>query len=137
MSIEANKNTATQFFTRFNSNDMAGALDLMSDDVSYWVAGDPERLAAAGTHNKESIAQVFLRMGKALKDGLRMTIKSVIAEGDIVACEVESYGELKNGRIYNNQYYFQLSIRDGKISSVREYMDTHHVFVTWYQDSDE
>ena len=37
-------------------------------------------------------------------------------------------GELRNGRIYNQEYHFSMTIRDGKISGVREYLDTQHVF---------
>jgi len=72
-------------------------------------------------------------MASQLKDGLKMTVKGLIAEGDKVAVEVESYGELQNGRVYNNEYHFSITIRDGKISEVREYLDTQHVFATWFQ----
>jgi uncharacterized protein len=50
-----------------------------------------------------------------------------------VALEVESDGELLNGRRYNQQYHFLLTVREGKISAVREYLDTQHVFATWFQ----
>jgi hypothetical protein len=50
-----------------------------------------------------------------------------------VALEVESYGKLKNGRIYNQQYHTLMVIRDGKISAVREYLDTQHVFEVWFK----
>lgn len=70
---------------------------------------------------------------RAARHGLRMTVKSLMAEGDKVALEVESYGELRNGRIYNQEYHFSITIRDGKISAVREYLDTQHVFTTWFQ----
>jgi ketosteroid isomerase-like protein len=34
--------------------------------------------------------------------------------------------------VYNNLYHLRLTIRDGKIAAVREYLDTQHVFETWY-----
>jgi ketosteroid isomerase-like protein len=52
--------------------------------------------------------------------------------GDKVAVEVESYGELKNGRVYKQEYHPLITIRDGRISAVREYLDTQHVFATWF-----
>jgi ketosteroid isomerase-like protein len=55
----------------------------------------------------------------------------VIAEGDKVAIEAESSGDLKNGRKYRQRYHFKLELRDGKISAVREYLDTHHVWDVW------
>jgi ketosteroid isomerase-like protein len=105
----------------------------MADDATWWVSGKPELLRAAGVHGKEQIAQIFHAMMGQLKNGLKMTVKSLIAEGDRVALEVESYGELQNGRIYNNEYHTLMTVRDGKISEVREYLDTQHVFATWFQ----
>jgi ketosteroid isomerase-like protein len=62
-----------------------------------------------------------------------MTVKGAIAEGDKVALEIESYGKLQNGRIYNNEYHVLMTIRDGKICDVKEYLDTQHVAATWFQ----
>jgi len=41
---------------------------------------------------------LYKRMVNALQDGLKMTVVSCIAEGDRVALEVVSTGDLKNGR---------------------------------------
>ena len=133
MSIENNKKLASDFFARFSANDIAGALDTMTDDATWWIAGKPSQLSAAGVHSKEQIARVFYRMVRQLKDGLKMTVKGLIAEGDTVAVEVESYGELLNGRVYNQEYHTLIKTRDGKISEVREYLDTQHVFAIWFQ----
>jgi ketosteroid isomerase-like protein len=71
-------------------------------------------------------------MLKRLKSGLRMTVKSAVAEGDKVALEVESHGELTNGRLYSQQYHFLLEFRDGKICAVREYPDTRYAHAVWF-----
>lgn len=133
MNLEHNKKVASDFLACFSANDVAGALDAMTDDVTWRIVGKPELLSAAGVHNKEQIARVFHGMLGQLKNGLQMTVKGAIAEGDKVAVEAESYGELQNGRIYNNTYHFLMTIRDGKICDVREYLDTQHVFATWFQ----
>ena len=86
-----------------------------------------------GTHDKQQIARVFHGMLGQLKNGLRMTVKGAIAEGDQVALEVVSHGELRNGRVYDQEYHMLITIRDGKISAVREYLDTQHVYATWFQ----
>ena len=60
-----------------------------------------------------------------------MTVVSCIAEGDRAAFEVISSGDLKNGRLYRQEYHMLLTFRDGKISSVREYLDTQHANDVW------
>ena len=133
MSVEANKQLAREFFARFTAKDVAGALDTMADDMSWWIAGKTGQLPTAGPHGKAQMARMFQAMTGELKDGLKFTVKNVIAEGEQVAIELESYGELRNGRVYNNQYHTLMIIRDGKIREVREYLDTQHVYATWFQ----
>jgi hypothetical protein len=57
---------------------------------------------------------------------LRIVPLSMIAEGDRVAVEAESFAELTNGKVYNNRYHFFFELADGKVTKVREYMDTAH-----------
>lgn len=133
MSIEQNKELVREFFDRFSANDVAGALEMMADDATWWIAGKPEQLPAAGEYSKEKIARLLHNMLGQLPNGLKMTVKGMIAEGDKVALEVESYGELRNGRVYNQEYHFAVTVRGGKISGVREYLDTQHVSATWFQ----
>lgn len=133
MSIEDNRRTAVEFFERIDRNDVAGALALLADDVNYWILGDPAVTPSAGNHTKEQMSKLFHIMMKALEDGLRMNVKATTVEGDRVALEVESRGELKNGRVYRQKYHIVMAIRDRKIASVREYLDTQHVFDVWFK----
>lgn len=133
MSTAENKQLAAELLARLSAKDIAGALELLAADATWWMAGKPELTPASGLQSKEQMARLFYGMDSQLKDGLRLTVKGAIAEGEKVALEVESHGELHNGRIYNNEYHFLMSIRDGKIREVREYYDTQHVFATWFQ----
>ncbi|CAG0996732.1 limonene-1,2-epoxide hydrolase [Burkholderiales bacterium] len=132
MSTELNKQVAREFFRRFDAKDIAGALATMTDDATWWLAGRPEAIPTAGVKTKAQIARVFQAMMDQLKDGLRMEVTGAIAEGDQVALEVVSHGELHNGRIYRNQYHVLVTVRDGKISAVKEYLDTQHVVEVWF-----
>src|SRR5262249_41465975 len=131
----ANKAIATLLFERFSAGDVAGALDLMSEDLAWWLPGKPDQVPTAGTRTKAEMAQIFKRMMDRMEGPLKMTLKGAIAEGDKVAVEGESLGHLKNGRVYNQEYHTLITIRDGKISAVREYLDTAHVVAVWYQPS--
>ncbi len=131
MTMTQNKQIAADLFARFTASDIDGVLALMADDVTWRLPGKPELSRAAGVYDKERLGQLFRRMVAALEDGLKMTVVGSIAEGDDVAVEVESSGELKNGRSYRQQYHFLITVRDGKIASVREYLDTHHAWDVW------
>jgi ketosteroid isomerase-like protein len=131
MTLSDNKQIAAELFARFTASDIDGVLALMVDDVTWRLPGKPELSRAAGVYDKARLRGLFDRMIAALEDGLKMTVVGSIAEGDDVAVEVESFGELKNGRSYRQQYHFLITVRDGKIASVREYLDTHHAWDVW------
>ena len=131
MTIERNKQIAAELFERFSASDIPGVLALLTDDVSWRIPGKPELSPVAGLYDKERLGRLFRRMLGQLEGGLKMTVLGSIAEGDRVAVEVESAGDLRNGRRYRQQYHFVIALRDGKIESVHEYLDTHHAFDVW------
>jgi ketosteroid isomerase-like protein len=131
MTTEHNKAVAYDFFARFSASDLAGALAMMSDDATWLIPGKPDRMPTAGLYSKERITRLFHAMLKQLQGGLTMTVKGATAEGDRVALEVESQGDLKNGRLYRQHYHFLMAFRDGKICAVREYLDTQHAHDVW------
>lgn len=133
MSNEDNRRVAMAFFERYDAGDIPGALDLMAEDITYWLAGKPGSNATAGrAHSKAEMADIFRRMGGAMTGPLRMQVKGTVAEGDKVAVEATSRGELRDGRVYDQEYHVLMTIRDGKIAAAREYMDTAHVMTVWY-----
>ena len=135
MSTEQNKQAAIELFARFTASDIAGVMATMTDDATWLIPGKPDASPAAGLYTKEKISGLFHTMLGRLKSGLKMTVKSAIAEGDKVALEVESLGELTSGRVYNQHYHFLIEFRDGKICAVREYLDTQHAHAVWFQRS--
>ena len=123
MTSEQNKKVASELFARFTASDIAGVMATMTDDATWLIPGKPDASPAAGLYTKEKISGLFHTMLGRLKSGLKMTVKSAIAEGDKVALEVESQGELTNSRIYDQRYHFLIEFRDGKICAVREYLE--------------
>lgn len=126
MSAEDNKKIALSFWENFSTGKAEAALALLDDNATWWIAGKPELFPLAGTKTKAQFAELLKGIGSAMPKGLRVTPKAITAEGDRVALEAESYGELANGKVYNNQYHVLMEIRNGKIQAVREYMDTQH-----------
>lgn len=131
MSIEQNVAVARKFYERFSANDLNGVMETFSDSARFRVPGKPDEFRAAGWYDKAKIRRLFENMMDHLKNGLKMEVASVLADGDKVAMEVVSEGELENGRRYNNEYFVLFTIIDGKITEVREYNDTLHAYKTW------
>lgn len=117
MSTEENRKTALRFFEALSS----GRIDetLVTDDVAWWVPG-------RGTLSKAEFMALAEGFQGLVESPITMTVKGVTAEGDRVAIEAESYGKLRNGKIYNNTYHFLLLFRDGKICLSKEYNDSKH-----------
>lgn len=126
-----NKSIAADLFARFSANDIPGVLDLMADDATWHIPGKPELFPTAGVYDKRRLRRLFDRMLEGLETRLEMTVVGSIAEGERVAVEVESSGDLRNGRKYRQRYHFFLEFRDGKIVAVREYLDTQHAYDVW------
>jgi uncharacterized protein len=131
MNAQVNKQVAARLFQLFSAGDIEGVMGLFTDDATWWLPGKPGQLPVVGTRTKAQIGRLFQAMTQALDGPLQMTVKSAIAEGNEVAMEVESLGHLKNGRTYNQQYHFRISVRGGRIAAVREYLDTLHVQDVW------
>lgn len=129
-----NERIVHELFDHFSRRDWDGALTLMADDLSWRLPGKPERFPSAGTYDKQRLRRLFQRMDERLEANLQMSVLDTISEGDRVAAEVESSADLKNGRQYRQQYHFKICFRDGKISSVREYLDTQHSFDVWFAE---
>jgi uncharacterized protein len=133
MSTELNKRIAVELFDRFSAGDIAGVLDTLTEDATWLIPGKPDSSPAAGLYDKRKIGRLFQVMFDRLKSGLAMTVTGAIAEGDKVAIEVQSRGELTNGNVYEQQYHFLMQFRDGRICAVREYLDTQHAYAAWFQ----
>lgn len=134
MSMEDNVALARQFYEGFTNNDLDAVMATLADDARFRVPGKPDELQAGGWYDKAKLRKLFDRMLSRLKNGLKMEVVSVMADGNRVALEVISEGELENGRRYNNEYFVLFKIVDGKIKEVREYNDTLHAYKTWVED---
>jgi ketosteroid isomerase-like protein len=130
--MRTHREVAEELFARLSAGDVAGALATMSDDVTWLIPGRRELTPSAGSYDKRRLEKLFKAMLGELKGGLKMTVTGVVAEGDKVALEAESRGELRNGRVYSQQYHFHIELRDGRIRAVREYLDTQHAHAVWF-----
>ena len=127
MRTEDNKKIVADFFERFSAADAVGALELLEDSVIWRVMGHEGDLPMSGEMDKDAIGALIGSVKEAIPAGMTLTPTGWTAEGDRVAVEMESYGEMTNGKVYNNFYHFLATVSNGKITALREYMDTHQV----------
>jgi ketosteroid isomerase-like protein len=106
-----------------SSGNAEAVLGALADTATWWVQGN---FALSGTKSKKEFAELIGGLGSKIDGGLRVTPKGITAEGERVAVEAESYAKMKNGKTYQNTYHFLFTVRDGKIQSVKEYLDTIH-----------
>ena len=123
MGKEENKKFAKTFLDALSRGDWQFVEDAYAEDVVIWTAGS---MPFSGTHSKDGLSDVKAWLTGAFPEGLKFTVKAMTAEGERVAIEAESYGKHISGKIYNNLYHFLMVIRDGKVSELKEYMDTMH-----------
>ena len=126
MSTEANKQVVKKLFTELAEGNLDGFFACLTPDATWRVMGKPDKFALAGTRNMAEMRTLLGGVAGAMATPLVVTPVAFTAEGNRVTLEATSKAYLKNGRAYRNEYHFAFEFRDGKIASVKEYMDTIH-----------
>jgi hypothetical protein len=117
---EENKKIAIKFFEALSSGSET-YLDFYTDDSIIWTAGDN---AIGGTRTKQEIIEFAQGVLDSFPNGITFKITGITGENERVAVEVDGEAIHASGLPYNNQYHFLLTIKDGKILELKEYMDT-------------
>lgn len=121
---EASRELVLKFMEVFSSGDIDGIINMMDEDATWWVAGTMPGIS--GTKDREAFREMLSGISSTCKGPIKLTPKAVTAEGNRVAVETESYAEVNNGRVYNNEYHFVFVTKGDKILRVKEYLDTEH-----------
>lgn len=122
--LEHNKRLALDFLNHAFSCRIDAALSALHPEATWWVLGDPQRLRVAGVRQGEQVRRLLSGVCRNLPQGMAVEVLGITAEGGRVAVELEAQGPFADGRHYRNRYHFLLELADGKITAVREYMDT-------------
>lgn len=120
----SNRKIVEAFWDAFSAGRMEEAMGQMADDATWWVLGTT---VLSGKYSKQEFVQLLEKVGGLLPHGLTVTPLSFTCEGDRVAMEAVSHGEVSNGRTYKNTYHFLHVLREGKLVEIKEYLDTEHV----------
>ena len=118
---EENKELAMTYLKALVDGDVALMNAVLADD---FVADDRNSAKIGGQRTREETIAFTAAVPSLLKERLRFEYESVTAEADRVACQVQGYSTLSDGRDYNNEYVFLFHIRDGKIARLDGYYDS-------------
>ncbi|WP_028938624.1 nuclear transport factor 2 family protein [Pseudonocardia spinosispora] len=121
------RDVVNRYFEALLAGDQGTIWDSWAEDGSCWYSGD---LPISGTwHGRDGVINGFLATAFAHLDpdrevGLKIT--NLFAEGEQVLVEWHSWATGRTGRAYDQKNIGVFTVRDGKITAMREYADTRN-----------
>ena len=134
MSTRKNKQTIEKYFEAVNLGNKEAILKFLTEDFVFKGMGrHPDWMRYQW--GRDAFADAPRDMSTKMKKPITMNLLGMIAEGDQVAVQADSYAEMNTGKIYDNAYHFVFTLRQGRIAQVLEYCCTYtvvHVFGEYY-----
>ena len=123
MSIEENVQTVKDFFTAMGSGDKQGLLALSAEDIEWIIPGEDWPLA--GTHRGHAgLADVLQKASEKVETSFPEP-PEFVAQGDRVLIVGFARGKIKaTNRAFEDHFVFAITVRNGKLTNIREYVDT-------------
>lgn len=122
---DANKTLMTQYVAALQAGDADAVRAFFAEDGSWTLqAGD---LPMSGTWSgRDAIMDDFFATAMANYEpgSVVIDVTALLAEGDQVVLQWTTRAQMRNTRSYENGCIGIFTIRDGKIQTVHEYMDT-------------
>jgi len=130
------KTVVVRYVEAVRDGDTETIVASFADDATWLYPGS---LPMSGLwEGRDAIIDDFLGgMGRYLDGSAPVVIGLVnaFADGDQVLAEWTSKATAANGATYDNRCAAVFTVRDGKITSVREYADTHHVATVLFAEA--
>lgn len=123
-SADSNKARVIQFLDDLSHGRVESAIAAYAEDGQVETMGET---LISGVTEYPNIPAAIRGILDVFPNGIQFTVKSMVAEGEKVAVEASSLGEHVSGKTYSNDYHFLFEFRDGRLVSLREYMDTERV----------
>jgi ketosteroid isomerase-like protein len=125
MAEDLHKQRVLNFLEVFYSGDIEGALSRCSDDVDF-VANAPVNILPhmGHRHGKEAVREMWKTV-HGRYSSMRYEVPIIVAEGDKVAAHIRVFfRKSHNERIVQFDIAAFYTLRDGRITHIREIMDT-------------
>jgi uncharacterized protein len=123
MSTQENVQTVKDFFTAMSNGDKQGLLALSAEDIEWTIPGKDWPLA--GTHRGHAgLADVLQKASEEVETSFPEP-PEFVAQGDRVLVVGVATGKIKaTNKPFKDDWVFDITVRDGKVKNIREYIDT-------------
>ena len=123
MSIEKNVEVVKSFLAAIGRRDKQELLALSAEDIEWIIPGEDWPLA--GTHRGHAgLADVLQKANETVETSFPEP-PEFIAQGDRVLVVGFATGRVKaTNRTFKDDWVFDVTVRDGKVTKIREYIDT-------------
>jgi ketosteroid isomerase-like protein len=120
---EDNRQLITAIFADLQHGKPNAFVDALADDVRWTTPG--ASVWSRTFTGKTALLDGLLGPVRAqLVERVRLTLRRIVADGDVVVVEATGKATTKAGKNYNNDYCFVYRMAGGKIAEVTEYLDT-------------
>jgi ketosteroid isomerase-like protein len=122
MSTEKNIQTVKDFFAAIGRGDREALLALVAEDIEWIIPGEDWPLAGT-RHGHAGIADLFETASKTME--MTSEPREFVAQGGRVLVIGFAKGTVKaTKKTFEDNWIFAITIRDGKLANIREYVDT-------------
>ncbi len=123
MSEQENTNLVQEVYERFRKGDES-FLESFSDDITFELP-EMENVPYAGTHNGIQAVKEFFALLAEVEENLAHNPTDFIANGDKVVVLGNYKWRVKaTNKEYDGDFCHVMTLRDGKIASFKEFIDT-------------
>jgi ketosteroid isomerase-like protein len=122
MSIEKNIQTVKDFFAAIGRGDREDLLALVAEDIEWIIPGEDWPLA--GTRRGHAgLADLLETASKKMETSTEP--REYVAQGDRVLVVGVATGKIKaTNKPFKDDWVFAITVRNGKVTKIREYIDT-------------
>ena len=123
MSTEQNVEVVKSFLAALGRPDKQGLVALSAKDVEWIIPG--ENWPLAGTHRGHAGLETLLQRANETVETSYPEPPEFIAQGDRVLIIGFATGRIKaTNRTFEDHWVFAITVRNGKVTNIREYIDT-------------
>jgi ketosteroid isomerase-like protein len=123
MSIQENVQIVKDFFAAMGRGDRQGLLALSAEDIEWIIPGEDWPLA--GRHRGHGGLAALLQKASDTVETSFPKPPEFVAQGDRVLVVGFARGKVKaTNRTFEDHFVFAITVRNGKLTNIREYVDT-------------